>query len=171
MKNLFKKWFESWFHCNELKEITDLLNDAWQSADSAEKGKVNFVERATRWSAQHEENEDKAWKRYILCTNTVYVGNNNKEHDPDSTNKKIDIIIKRLSERKKDIIEKRRTIVTWSSIILSLILGITGIFLSRCSTTKYDETQFNEIKQSIEQLRPSKPTDVRIINDTLTTKK
>lgn len=171
MKNLFKKWFESWFHRNELKEITDLLVEAYAKGTSAKTGKEKFIsfatDRITKYS--YQSNKRVADSVYLLQVHKkdVYSEKTIKE-DPDET---IKIIIKILSERKKDIIEKRRTIVTWSSIILSLILGITGIFLSRCSTTKYDETQFNEIKQSIEQLRPSKPTDVRIINDTLTTKK
>lgn len=123
-----------------------------------------FIGNATEWIARYQSNEYLASKIYLLQVPHV---NNLGKFLKEDFDEKINIIIEILSERKKDIIEKRRDIVTWSSIILSLIFGITGIFLSRCSTTKFDETQFNDIKQSIEQVKPLKPTDIRITNDTI----
>ena len=63
-------------------------------------------------------------------------------------------------------IEKNRNIIAWTGIGVSLLLGVIGVFLSIGSNTKLNEKQFNEIKESIEKL---KPTDIRITNDSIST--
>jgi len=130
MKIPFKKWFENWFHCNELKEITNLLNDARQSTVNAEKGKENFVKRATLWLAQHEENEKLGWQRYLLSLNPIDVFDSSKKPDPDFITKKIDVIIEMLSERKKDILEKRSNSKKWVGIGFSVFFSFLSIFTS-----------------------------------------
>jgi hypothetical protein len=169
MKNLF----ENLFNCKEFKKITDLLVEAYVKKLSGETGKRNFISDATEWMKryQYQSNENLASIMNILQTPKTII--NNGQGEPlieEDLDEKINIIIEILSERKKDIKQIHRNIVTWSSIILSLILGITGIFLSQCSTVKFNETQFNDIKQSIQQLKSLKPIDVPISNDTINIK-
>lgn len=154
-----KDYFEKWFNRKELQKITDLYKEALLKQNSAEIGKEKFISEAAKWLANCQRSERLAWEIYLLPV----------KHDDvsgvpikENLDEKILIIIKILSERKKDIVEKTRNIVTWSSIVLSLIIGLTGIFLSRCSTIKIDEQQFNEIKQSIQHVNTSKPTNTRM---------
>lgn len=88
---------------------------------------------------------------YTLFILNNYTNHTTADYSENNIDEKISNTIEMLYERKKDIIESRRNIISWSGIILSLFLGLTGIFLSKCSNTKLDETQIQEIKQSIEK--------------------
>lgn len=154
-----KDYFEKWFNRKELKTINDLYKEALLKQNSAEIGKEIFISEAAKWLTNCQRSERLACEMYLLPVKHVDVSGAQIKENYDE---KINIIIKILSERKKDIIVKKQNFATWSSIVLSLIIGLTGIFLSRCSTIKIDEQQFIEIKQSIQHVNTSKPTNTRM---------
>ena len=161
MNNILTKWVkdkrEKWFHCNEKNEIDKLLEESFIAQTYALETKKSFISRAISALRIYQKDEELSDKLYIFDYIPRRVPQSTQQENIDV---KIKSIIGILYERKKDIIEKRRNIVAWSGIGLSLILGVTGVFLSLGSNTKLNDEQFKDIKQSIEKLKPS---DIKII--------
>lgn len=159
--------FNNWFYQNDLNVINDWLNQARVSKVSALEGKKAFVKGATEWLCQYQKNEDKAWKMYLLSVPTVNVYSGEFDYKIDE---KINIIIEILSEYERNISDKKRYLGVWIGIVATIACCLLSIIVSECSTIKIDETQFNDIKQSIQQIKSLKPIDVPISKDTINIK-
>lgn len=125
------KFMELLFCCNEYKKINSFIDDYDRIKESTEIAKKTYCSEVCSWLAEHRKED-----RYLIMMVPLYDVFNSCYNSNFYYSKLSSDLVFILIGRKKDIIEKRRTVATWTGIIVSFIIGLAGIILNITALNK-----------------------------------